>query len=394
MNRGDEMAANIETGERQSASGAAGSDDVCASLMSGLRTGLKDLERTNNQRKPAEDLHGSDDKLNEQLTDFRGVSLQPKPVQDLDSLIPRISDRLGDETSDVRAMESRTKKRSSRGFARFLVAICIGVAGTLAWQSYGEATKRIIATSAPELGWSPEVKQMIASLVQQPGWTKPPAGPENTAVELSVPKTPQATPASQAGLETVARTSNAPAAPSLDQQQVQQMEANIAAVKQAVEQRLAAVRATVEQLAVGQDQVLREIATLHQEIANKVPASPPPPPIAAAPAVAGRPPGGAPSSKNTQNTAPTSAGLPVGHDVTEVALRASCGPDVQRLCRGISSENSGVIKCLSSHRTELSPTCDLYFKEMPLRRAAETKPKPVTPSSSRAPVPPYIPPHP
>src|SRR6516164_9236560 len=152
------MAANKETGEGQSAGGAAGSDDVCVSLMSSLRARVKDLD-TSNQRKPVEDLHVSDDKLNEQLTDFRGVSLQPKPVQDLDSLIPRISDRLGDETSDVRAMESRTKKRSSRGFARFLVAICIGVAGTLAWQSYGEATKRIIATSAPELGWSPEVKQ-------------------------------------------------------------------------------------------------------------------------------------------------------------------------------------------------------------------------------------------
>jgi hypothetical protein len=75
-------------------------------------------------------LHGSDDKLNEQLKDDRGASLQPKPVEDLDSLIPRVS-RLDDKTSDdrVRAMESRTKRRSSRGFARFLVAICIGGLG-------------------------------------------------------------------------------------------------------------------------------------------------------------------------------------------------------------------------------------------------------------------------
>src|SRR6516165_10423583 len=110
------MAANIETGEGQSAGGAAGSDDVCVSLMSGLRASLKDLERTSNQRKPVEDLHVSEDKLNEQLKDFRDVSLQPKPVEDLDRLIPRISNRLGDETSDrVRAMASRTKRRSSRG---------------------------------------------------------------------------------------------------------------------------------------------------------------------------------------------------------------------------------------------------------------------------------------
>ena len=60
------------------------------------------LEVTINQRKPAEDLHGSDD-----------ISLQPKPGEALD-IIPRVS-RLDGETSDrVRAMESRTKRRSSR----------------------------------------------------------------------------------------------------------------------------------------------------------------------------------------------------------------------------------------------------------------------------------------
>jgi hypothetical protein len=81
-------------------------------------------------------------------------------MEDLDKLIPRVS-RLDDETSDgVRARESRTKRRSSRGIARFLVAICIGVAGTLAWQSYGQAAKQMLAAKAPELGWSPESKQM------------------------------------------------------------------------------------------------------------------------------------------------------------------------------------------------------------------------------------------
>jgi hypothetical protein len=167
------------------------------------------LEVTINQRKPAEDLHGSDD-----------ISLQPKPGEALD-IIPRVS-RLDGETSDrVRAMESRTKRRSSRGFARFLVAICIGVAGTLAWQSYGEATKQIIAASAPELGWSPEAKQMIASWVQQLGWAKLATGPENTAAQLPVPKMTQAAPVAQTAPENV--TPKAPAAPSIDSEQVHRM---------------------------------------------------------------------------------------------------------------------------------------------------------------------------
>src|SRR6516165_3459238 len=281
------------------------------------------LEVTINQRKPGEDLHGSDD-----------LSLQPKPGEALD-IIPRVS-RLDGETSDrVRAMESRTKRRSSRGFARFLVAICIGVAGTLAWQSYGEATKQIIAASAPGLGWSPEAKQMIASWVQQLGWAKLATGPEDTAAQLA---SAQAAPVAQTAPENV--TPKAPAAPSIDPEQVHRMAMDLTALRQ-----------TVEQLAASQDQMVREIAKLKAadgEILAKVtPAPAPPPSIAAAPAVAGRPaPGGAPSSANTQ---------------TEVALRANCGPDVQRLCRGISWENGGVIKCLNSLRMELSPICVAYF---------------------------------
>src|SRR5258705_3140163 len=38
-------------------------------------------------------------------------------------------------------------------FSRFLIAFCIGVAATLAWQSYGDAAREIIASSFPQLGW-------------------------------------------------------------------------------------------------------------------------------------------------------------------------------------------------------------------------------------------------
>jgi len=82
--------------------------------------------------------------------------------------------------------EGNMKGRGSRGFARYLLAICIGVAGTLAWQSYCDAIKQIIAARAPELGWSPQAKQMIASWTV--GWTKPPANPEKIAAETAAPK--------------------------------------------------------------------------------------------------------------------------------------------------------------------------------------------------------------
>jgi hypothetical protein len=218
----------------------------------------------------------------------------------------------------------------------------------------------MFAAKAPELGWSPETKQMIANWVGQLGWTKP----------------PQAAPVAQTAPAAV--VPSVPVAPSIDPAEVHQIAMDLTALRQ-----------TVAQITAGQDQMAREVDRLQaadQEILVKIPEPPPPPPIAAAPAVAGRPaPGGTPSSENTQNAAPTSA---------SPALRASCGPDVQRLCRGIFIENGDVIKCLSSHRMELSRTCETYFNETLVRRAAQTKPKPVTPPSSRAPVPPYIPPRP
>src|SRR5262245_4396998 len=45
------------------------------------------------------------------------------------------------------------RKRAARGFARFLIIFCIGVAATLAWQSYADVAREMIANSYPQLRW-------------------------------------------------------------------------------------------------------------------------------------------------------------------------------------------------------------------------------------------------
>jgi hypothetical protein len=185
----------------------------------------------------------------------------------VDDLLLAISHHLDQEASERKAIRNRLLaidnamvRLASRGF-HYLVAICIGVAAILAWQSYGEAAKQRIATSAPELGWSPEAKQMIASWVQQLGWTKP------LAVENKAAPIAQTAPAAKA-----------PATPAFDAQQIQQMQMDIAAMRQAVERHLADVRASVEQLAGTQDQLARDIEKLqaaNEEILAKIPTPPP-----------------------------------------------------------------------------------------------------------------------
>jgi hypothetical protein len=271
MHPADEEAPKLVPAEGQSPGAVAGSHD---DLEEQLHATLKELQRTNHQSKPAEDLHSSVDRLDEQLRVSVEALLHPSPpsipADEVDDLLLAISHHLDGEASERKAIRNRLlaidnamERLASRRF-RYLVALCIGVAAILAWQSYGEAAKQIIATRAPELGWSPEAKQMIASWVEQLGWTKPPV------VES------KAAPVTQTAPEMVAP--KAPAAPSLNPQQVHQIETDIAAVRQAVERHLADVRATVEQLAASQDQMAREIEKLQAadiEILEKIPTPPP-----------------------------------------------------------------------------------------------------------------------
>jgi len=224
----------------------------------------------------------SDERSRALLKNLEGTSDQRKALVS-DEVLLGILHRLDDGTSERKkaydrllAIENEMKRRGSRGgFARYLVAICIGVAATLAWQSYGEVPKQIIAAKAPELGWSPETKQMIASWVQQFGLTRPPASPESTAVRPSLP----------AQVATVAQTvpaavvPKAPAAPSIGPEQVHQIAVDLAALGQ-----------TVDQLAASQDQMVHQIDTLqtsnqeilasNREILEKIPAPPPSPTVA------------------------------------------------------------------------------------------------------------------
>ena len=216
------------------------------------------------ERPSAGAVAGSIDKLDEQLRVSVEALLHPsptqKPVEELDDLLSAIDHHLDEESSERKAIyrrlgaiENGMEGRKSSGFARYLVAICIGVAVTLAWQSYGEGATLIIATKTLELGWSPETKQMIASWVKQLGWIPP----QTTA---SIPKMP--------------------AASSPDGQQLQQIEAHIAALQQAVEQQLGGVRVTVQQLTASQDQIVREITELRtadEEILAKIPVPSPRP---------------------------------------------------------------------------------------------------------------------
>jgi hypothetical protein len=156
-------------------------------------------------------------------------------------------------TSPIPEDSQGSKKRPSRGrralraLARFLIAAFIGVAGTLAWQSYGEATKQMIAVCLE--GWSPTwqscvepAKQMVASWPRRLGWTPP-----EIATEPSPKVSAFAQNARQA--EPVVEVAAAEATPTVtsfsDPQQLEAMARDLAGVRQLGEK----IAAGKEQLA-------------------------------------------------------------------------------------------------------------------------------------------------
>ena len=124
-----------------------------------------------------------------------------------------------------------------------LIMFCIGVVATLAWHSYGDAAREMIASSFPRLGW---LAPRAAPVAQN-------------APDVSAPV--------------------APATPSPDQEQLNAMSLDLDAARQSVDRiatsqeqmtrsvdRIAAsqeqITRTVDQLAAGQEQMTREITKL------------------------------------------------------------------------------------------------------------------------------------
>jgi hypothetical protein len=92
-------------------------------------------------------------------------------ARDLDSILSRSAPRPSNQnwpppppfnnqnwptspTSNTQNRERRSiGRRMSHAVGRFTIAVLIGIAGTLAWQSHGEEAVEIVRTEVPSLAW-------------------------------------------------------------------------------------------------------------------------------------------------------------------------------------------------------------------------------------------------
>ena len=165
---------------------------------------------------------------------------------------PSLHERLGESRYSDRpplAAGPSFARRASRAFLRYLIACGIGVAGTLAWQAYGDEAKQTVAT------WGDQHGVPMAWLA-----SAEPAKPEPQPRAEAAP--------------------GAPAAPEIasDLQQLKTMTLGFAST-------LTTVRERIEQLTAGQMQTASDVAKLQaaeQEIRQKL-STVSPRPAAAAP---------------------------------------------------------------------------------------------------------------
>jgi len=152
--------------------------------------------------------------------------------------------------------------RAARAFtAALLLAGCTGVAA-IAWQSYGDAAKQMIAQWAPQ--------RVLTSLLplEKPAL---PAQPTPPAVEAATANAapPQPAPLAQTAPEGVAPA----AAPSVESaQSLRSMAHDVASMGQEIEQ----LKASIEELKASQQQMSRDIAKAsEQNLRPKISAPPP-----------------------------------------------------------------------------------------------------------------------
>jgi hypothetical protein len=211
------------------------------------------------------DLTGAEDALARLARVSGGGGAQSKSSQSKSFADSTSRGPLADATLFVEAGKARPR-RVARAFLRYLIAVCFGVAATLAWQRHGELAQQTVARWIPQLVWldSPAVHASVPEPVVRQAMSAEPA-----VAELLTPPAPPAPPV---------------AAPSVAAPPVAPPPSGVTTGD------LADLRRTVERMAASQEQMAREISTLRavrQEARPKIAAPvapqsvavlPPPPP--------------------------------------------------------------------------------------------------------------------
>jgi hypothetical protein len=201
----------------------------------------------------------------------RQVNHEPSPVEETSALAapslsasePSFHPAPSNDNVDV-LLKDVPRARSYRGVLTVLLAICIGIAASVAWHSYGEEAKQRLSSLMPQLSMEAPAPSQNVNTVEaqdtvaqaaapQPTGEAEPAQETATAAQPSTPSPDPVTPPAQA----------APIQAALPAEIAQSLETTA--------NEIAALKSAVEDLKASQQQLRREIATVAEREAHPKP---------------------------------------------------------------------------------------------------------------------------
>jgi hypothetical protein len=197
--------------------------------------------------------------------------------------------------------------RALLALVRFLIVFCIGISATLAWQSYGDAAREMIASSYPQLSWlTPQAEPVAQKAPDVTGLASPTASSADqqqpNALLLDFERVRQ----SIDRLATSIATSQGQMASSADRIAATQGQIASSVERMATSQEQ--IARSVDQLTADQEQMAREVAKLQrieQSLRSKNPEPSPRPALGSAPKPLARPaPATAPTAKPASRASP------------------------------------------------------------------------------------------
>jgi hypothetical protein len=163
---------------------------------------------------------------------------------------------LNDNAGDIRIPTPRA--RSGRGVV-VLLAVCAGVAATMAWHSYGDEAKQRLSSLVPQLFAQAPASTQSANAAE----------PQDVTSQIAAPQ-PAAEPAPAQEVSNVAPATPTPPAPAAATPAAETPPTQVALppeVTQSIEtmaREIASLKQTVEQLQAGQQQLSRDVAKANE----------------------------------------------------------------------------------------------------------------------------------
>ena len=178
---------------------------------------------------------------------------------------------LNDNTNDMRI--PMPHGRSAGGVV--LLAVCAGIAATIAWYAYGDEAKQKLSSFVPQFSYGAEVKQKLSHLVPQlfsnaPEMRSANAAEPKDATSPVAASEPVADPAPAQESSDAASATPPPAAPAPVTPAAETSPTQAALppeVTQSIEtmaREIASLKQTLEQLQAGQQQLSRDVANVSE----------------------------------------------------------------------------------------------------------------------------------